>query len=69
MSDTKKPTVSEIRARYEPRYAGDVDISYLLDLVSRMGKALETVALVNVYDERTKEAVLKARALVEEAKQ
>ena len=41
MSDSKKPTVSEIRARYEPMYAGDIDVAYLLDLVERMGKMID----------------------------
>lgn len=35
-----KSKLSEIRARYEPMYAGDIDIAYLLDLVERLGKAL-----------------------------
>ena len=52
MSDTKKPKLSEIRAReqapvggpyddaIEHRLAMPRDISYLLDLVNRMGKVL-----------------------------
>ena len=51
MTDTKKPTLSEIRARNEQVTGAEWnvearetqlfdDIPYLLDLVSRMGKAL-----------------------------
>ena len=36
MSDTKKPTVSELRAHYEGMVAKDMGAFYLLDLVKRM---------------------------------
>ena len=42
MSDTKKPTLSEIKAHYEGMVAKDTAAFYLLDLVERMGKALES---------------------------
>ncbi|KKL68655.1 hypothetical protein LCGC14_2122770 [marine sediment metagenome] len=41
MSDSKKPKVSEIRAHYEGMVAKDTAAFYLLDLVKRLGEALE----------------------------
>ena len=42
MSDSKKPTVSEIKAREGAVASNPLsNVGYLLDLVSRMGKALE----------------------------
>ncbi len=41
MSDSKKPTVSEIRAE---AYLSPIHVPYLLDLVSRMGEGLEVSA-------------------------
>ena len=40
MSDSKKPTVSEVRAHYEGMVAKDMGAFYLLDLVERMGDGL-----------------------------
>ena len=40
MSESKKPTVSEIRAHYEGMAARDESAFYLLDLVSSMGETL-----------------------------
>jgi len=86
MTDTKKPTLSEIRVReraaskglYETTIcdgSGEIikqtDISYLLDLVSRMGRALgRLVPVVEAVagDRKTKEAAAEARALIEEIK-
>ena len=70
MSDSKKPTVSEIRARLS-----NPDVAELLDLVERMGKLAELVLAevnpVNVLGPPvvTHEMEEKARALLEELKQ
>ena len=69
MSDSKKPKLSEIRARAGnpfPSNTGQMllaDIPHLLDLVERMGKSLEG-ALWASEKERWE-----ARALLEEIKQ
>ena len=77
MSDSKKPTVSEIRAWSEMLATRQWDtqrISYLLDLVERMGKALSLVDawLDDQPDGRGQvesRIVKEARALLEELKQ
>jgi len=61
MTDTKKPTLSEIVARekaaaeftwypnaMEAVFRSRTDIPYLLDLVSRMGKALEGLSDMHI---------------------
>ncbi len=62
MSATKKPTVSEIRTRYSGRFAGQYGITYLLDLVKRMGKRLKPAPFSDCSCESCKEA----RALLKE---
>jgi hypothetical protein len=52
MSDSKKPTVSEIKARYKTarsRQRGflTADYFYLLDLVSRLGKVLKEFGVLS----------------------
>jgi len=81
MTDTKKPTLSEIRAQTEAArkggFAGPA-IPYLLDLVSRMGKTLNWFVHLahgvgkagNEPEQREEEAAAdKASALLEELKQ
>ena len=85
MSESKKPTVSEIRARDEDMQGEEslakfifharTDIPYLLDLVERLGELAELILTetnpVNVLGppEVTHEMEKKARALLKELKQ
>ena len=74
MSDTKKPTLSEIRAQYEGMIARDNNAFYLLDLVERMGKALDGLPcpVCNRFSIPPKADCAfcrEARALLEEIKQ
>ena len=46
MSDTKKPTMSEIRERDQSAPGGArFDVPYLLDLVERMGKVIDATTV------------------------
>ena len=47
MSDSKKPTVSEIRAHYEGMVAKDPAAFYLLALVERLGKMVDNLNLMH----------------------
>ncbi len=77
MSDSKKPKLSEIRARVEnttitPPPPLD-DIPYLLDLVDRMGKALDKygdhlVGCNVIESDPCNCGLCEARALLEEIK-
>ncbi len=81
MSDSKKPTVSEIRARDEDMQGEEslakfifharTDIPYLLDLVERMGDALRLLLIQMQHEGRHGNSPAKeeARALVVESKQ
>jgi len=78
MTDTKKPTLSEIRAQTEAArkggFAGPA-IPYLLDLVARMGDFAESVSsfekdgMVVTGKGPIMLLVKQARALIEEIKQ
>ena len=72
MSDSKKPKLSEIKARVGEVAADPLsNVGYLLDLVDRMGKALEGKLWccnhVLKYDANCK-FCKEARALLEEIK-
>ena len=73
MSATKKPTVSEIRARQlDPLSA---DVVHLLDLVERMGKMVDNLNFRNhsdhygLFEDCDYPKCRRVRALLEELKQ
>ncbi|KKL27605.1 hypothetical protein LCGC14_2383430 [marine sediment metagenome] len=77
MSDSKKPTLSEIRAREQNTILPPLHstIPYLLDLVSRMGKMVDNLNLMHhsghhgLFEDCDYPKCRRVRALLDELKQ
>ena len=67
MSDSKKPKLSEIRARDQSAPGGArFDVPYLLDLVERMGGVIEQLEMDLPGDPEYADLSKKARELLKE---